>query len=382
MNRSPKYYKPVVPLVNNFKVEIWDNVLKLFESGKYKESLVELITYINPELPAKTANAERTEFSIPHGSIVVNIKIDDEKCFVNVPFLKLPEQNKILILRKINEVNFSPLVLAQIVLEGENLYFRYSSSLNLCEPYKMYSLFREICINADNLDDQLIEKFGAGRFQEPLIEKLSDDENEKAWSMIQNYIKETESAIKYYESKRQYTFVWYTLALFFLKFDNLMLPQGILRTDIEEIITALNNRNINLHSKNERGFKFFNKIKSMSQSELLENLYISEDFIPIRYTFNEQDIRTRLTKSLEYSKSDYAAGDYVLCNLAISYDFLDLVFKYLIPAKIMQHIEEALLESSDKSWAASAKTLLDAMEDIVNDNIKDKKKGFFGSFFK
>jgi hypothetical protein len=62
--------------------------------------------------------------------------------------------------------------------------------------------------------------------------------------------------------------------------------------------------------------------------------------------------------------------------------FLDLVFKYLIPAKIMQHIEEALLESSDKSWAASAKTLLDAMEDIVNDNIKDKKKGFFGSFFK
>jgi hypothetical protein len=105
-----------------------------------------------------------------------------------------------------------------------------------------------------------------------------------------------------------------------------MLPQGILRTDIEEIITALNNRNINLHSKNERGFKFFNKIKSMSQSELLENLYISEDFIPIRYTFNEQDIRTRLTKSLEYSKSDYAAGDYVLCNLAISYDFFRSCF--------------------------------------------------------
>ncbi len=381
MNRSPKYYKPIIPLVNTLKVEIWDNVLNLFESGKYKESLIELITYINPELLSKTGNSDQTEFLIPHGSIVVNIKIHDEKCFVDVPFLKLPEQNKMLILRKINELNFSPLVLAQIVLEDENLYFRYAASLDLCEPYKMYSLFREICINADNLDDQLIEKFGAVRFQEPLIELLSEDKNEKAWLFIQNYIKEAESAIKYYQSKRQDNFVWYTLALFFLKLDYLILPQGILRTDIEEIISALNNGNINLHSRNEKGLKFFNKIKEMSKKELSENLYISETFIPIRYTINAQDILNRFKKSLEYSKSDYAAGDYIMCTLAISYDFLDIIFKYLVPSKIMQHIENKLLESSDKPWDSAAKILLNAMDDIVNDNIKVKKKGFFGSLF-
>ena len=175
MNQSPTYDKSLIGSTQSkINAPYWDTVLSQYENGKHKEALVGILHYLDPELAERTGKADQTQFTVPHGSIVVNFEIADEKVNIWAPFVKLPEQNPIPLLRQAAQINFNPLKLAQVVLEGEDLVFRYSCPLELCEPYKMYDVFYEICTYSDAYDDDFIEKFKARRLREPVIKHYSD----------------------------------------------------------------------------------------------------------------------------------------------------------------------------------------------------------------
>ena len=162
----------------------WDKVLDLFYNGMPEEALIGIIDFVDSQLVQKTGNQDKSEFNIPHGSIILKLKIDKQNFNVTVPFLKVPAANYIPLLRQVTQLNIHPLNLSEIVLENDQLVFKYTCPLEMCEPNKIYNVLKEICTYADLYDDEFIKKFGAAWIHKPVIRRFSRDFINFTWQRI------------------------------------------------------------------------------------------------------------------------------------------------------------------------------------------------------
>jgi hypothetical protein len=366
MDRLLTFKRTQIPSKSKVQRHVWQDATKLFEEGKYHESLIGLFNYVDKDLVAKRGNADKTEFNVPHGSVIVNIKIENEHVKVTVPFLKMPEKNTIPLLRRIAEINFSPLNLATIVLEGDELQFRYSTELKLCEPWKMYYVFREICINADNYDDEFIEKFGAGRLREPKVEYFSEEKQNEIWNTYQGMLSESAQYGEFFENKRLPGFVWDVLLQLFFNIDYLIAPQGALRTKLENAVSYMQNKNYSLQQKIDKGKALFKELQGISKEELCSNLYLSDLFIPIKNTASHENVKETFQKQYETAKKEMGHNDYMGAALSIRYVFLYEFYYSYAPDDIVETITSALEKSSGQPWYDAANILWAAMEQIMS----------------
>lgn len=116
---------------SKIKVDYFDTSVEAFDNGEYLQSFYALLDYVNDEFREKYGNAKGTEFNIPHGSIVVNIKIENDWLLIHAPFLSLPEKNRIPLLRQVAGLNFNAMDLAQVELKKDRLAFEYTCPLAL-----------------------------------------------------------------------------------------------------------------------------------------------------------------------------------------------------------------------------------------------------------
>ena len=147
-----------------------------------------------------------------------------------MPFLEFSDTHKIPLLRKIAEVNFSPLNLAQIKSKNNQLYFKYETPLHLCEPYKIYYVLEEICHNADNMDDELLDLFDVTLLHQPIIKRYDEEVLEKSWGKFQAILEEAFNYIQYFEEKRMEYFNWDIINITLKKIEYILAPNGKLRT--------------------------------------------------------------------------------------------------------------------------------------------------------
>ena len=110
---------------SKIKVDYFDTSVEAFDNGEYLQSFYALLDYVNDEFREKYGNAKGTEFNIPHGSIVVNIKIENDWLLIHAPFLSLPEKNRIPLLRQVAGLNFNAMDLAQVELKKDRLAFEH-----------------------------------------------------------------------------------------------------------------------------------------------------------------------------------------------------------------------------------------------------------------
>ena len=166
MNNNLSFKRTIVgTLKSNVNVDAWNTVLDKFDNKQYAEVVRGCINYVDSAIETKFANTDKTEYNIPHGSIIVQVKITENELVVNAPFLSLEGSKQVPLLRQVAQLNFTPLALSRIDLEDDKLYFRCEVPLDACEPYKVYDIFREICINEmcirDRLYVVLILKYGS-----------------------------------------------------------------------------------------------------------------------------------------------------------------------------------------------------------------------------
>ena len=115
------------------------------------QSFYALLDYVNDEFREKYGNAKGTEFNIPHGSIVVNIKIEDDRLLIHAPFLSLPEKNRIPLLRQVAGLNFNAMDLAQVELKKDRLAFEYTCPLALAILTRFIIFFRRFVTRETNM---------------------------------------------------------------------------------------------------------------------------------------------------------------------------------------------------------------------------------------
>ncbi|MEO0471958.1 MAG: hypothetical protein AAF206_20190 [Bacteroidota bacterium] len=385
MNTAPTFHRSLLGSTQS-KVDAnqWEKVTQLYEAGRYHEAIVGILRYVDPQLPSRTGDEELRHFVIPHGSIVVELSIEAESVSVRAPFLGIRDANQIALLRQVAQINFTPLNLANIMLEGEKLVFSYSSPLDACEPYKMYELFREICYYADYYDDEFIKKFNASRLREPVIHPFPDAQKQRIWDQIQAYLQEAFRYIEHFETKRQFGYAWQIISISLMRIEYFCSPQGLVRSEIEQAM-EVQDANGQLTDKIARGKEFLRKLEQYEAAEFQADLYKTQTFIPYKFRSTIENIRSNFQDAYQSAKQDRDSNDHLSAALSMMQIFLKLFFYNNVNDEIAAPITNALEAASNQAWGKASDELWQAMHHIMTEELQrlpqPKAKGFWGRLF-
>lgn len=363
--------------------DAFDQSVEAFDGGKPLEAFHLLLDYVNPELRETYGNAEGTEFVVPHGSIIVTFKLEDEQLKITAPFLSLPEKNRIPLLRQLVTLNFVTFDLAQVALKGDQLYFEYSCPLALVNPYKIYYVLEEICRTGDKYDDEFETKFGAGRIYEPEVKPYDPQTVDRVYDALQQSCKECMDALSYFETNRQYGYAWNVIATTMLKFMFFAHPQGQLLNVMNQAIREHDREDIPLPEVVAIGKELIESLQKTSKESLAEDLYYVETFIPPKRRSSLSNIQENFKNTYERASKALDNDDHMACCVLIIYKFYEMYHYNDVQDDINAVVVKALKATSGKPWDEAAEILYQAIDDIMEDNLEpdeddddDEQEGF------
>ncbi len=387
-NVLPNYKRPIAsiedPLV---KVEHWDTAVDAFDEKDFKKSILEVLNYINPILLEGKSTDGTVEIVQMQGSAEVHVKITDNIFSVKAPFLKITDQtNKIALLRKVAEVNFSPLSLAQIQLENDELWFEYEMPIELSQPHKVYDILRNVSIYADDYDDMFIDKYKAAFYKEPKYTPLSASEKEEVWSQITAIFKDYKDYTQFFKDKRWDDFQWDNLAISMLKISNMPYVHGKLRSDLIEYIGNLFNSDLDFNFRVDKGVNFMKKLTEKSKEEILKDIYHAEQFISLRWRSSAQIITDRLKHNLERVQNYEKEESNFNLSYYLQFNLLKLIYDYTLEDHYKKAIEDVLEEVSGVCPNDAAPKLAKVFHALQSGSINNQKgrkegKSFFSKLF-
>ncbi|MDR0602940.1 MAG: hypothetical protein LBG80_01385 [Bacteroidales bacterium] len=347
----------------------FDDSEKAFENKQYQQSVYALLDYIDGSFRTKYGNADGTEFSIPHGSIVLHLKIEEEELKITAPFLSLPVKNRVPLLRQVAGLNFNNMDLATIILKDNQLSFEYSCPLSLANPYKIYYVLREICSTGDKYDDEFMTKFGAQRIYEPKITPYDAQTIDTIYDVIQLSCKEGLDALKDFENTRKYGFAWNVIDTTLMKILYSAHPQGQLLNDLNKAVWTMDREDIPLPEIIAQGKQMLERLQSMTKEAFAEDLYYVETFVPDKYRSRLKNIQEVFENSFENVSKAIDNNDFLYCYLVIVFQFYKMYFYNLVQDDINVLVVDALQRSSAKPIEEAAKILYEAMQNIMVGNL-------------
>lgn len=381
MNNLPVFYHSLFDsTASKFDIPSWDKCWKAYEDREYFKSVELLFDYINPELNKKYRSQDKRSYNIPHGSIVVNIKIDDKNIFISAPFLNLPKENTVPLLRQINEINFNEMHLAQIFLRDNALIFEYSCKIHECNPNKLFAVFKKICLTGDKYDDKFIAQFGASHITEPQVKPFKPEKADLCHKTVVKMIEETFEYVKYFEDNRYFGSAWTMLATTIRRIDYYAHPQGQIRNELEQAISEMHSNKLNLPEIVTRAKAYLEKLIKTDAQVFKRDLYDIEVFISYKNRSNLKDIQHNFGKSYERIQKSMDSEHYMDAAMEILYCFYNLYYHNDLQDDINALVSDALKRSSGKTWKEGAPVLYKAINKIMTGETA-VKKGFFATLF-
>lgn len=373
MNKNNNYFPPIhAKKAATRQDEKWDEAITLFNSKQYNKVLPTILDYVGSHLQSKKNG---NTYEIAHGSVVITITQTAEELLIKCPFLNIENAKKVPLMRKLAEIRMHPLNLTNVTLENDLVYFSFSCPINLCEPYKIYGVLREICYYADSYDDEFIEKFDATHLQEPNITPLPGNVKEEAYSNYQKIIEEGIRRFDHYMENRHENNAWYTLNITLKRIEFYAEPQGYLRTVIEKAIDGIFDRNTPFQNRLLNGRASLEKLQSYSIDKFSEDLYQVETFIPHKYSGKKENIRENWEDSYIDAREMIANARFEDATNLLQSCFYGLFYYNLIDESISKPITDALAQANGLDWNQAAHILLKGMEAVMEDNFLDNDYG-------
>jgi hypothetical protein len=373
MNKNNTYVPPIqTKRASTRQDEKWDEALAFFNSKQYQMVLPTLLDYVSSQLQAKK---EGNTYKIPHGSVIITIVETATELSIKCPFLNIAKAKKVPLMRRLAELRMHPLNLTNVTLENDLVNFSFSCPIQLCEPYKIYSVLREICYYADSYDDEFIEKFEATNLQEPKITPFSSDLKQEAFANYQKIISEGIQRFDYYMENRHQHNAWYTLNITLKQIEFYAEPQGYLRTVLEKAIDGIFDSNTPFQSRLLNGKASLEKLKSYTEAKFSEDLYQIETFIPHKYSGKKENIRENWEDTYENAQEMIANAKFEDASVLIQSNFYSLFYYNIVDDGISKPIIDAMVQANGLDWNEAAPLLLKGMQSIMEDNILDNDFG-------
>lgn len=372
MKQTLTYHAPTVAsTASRIDPEAYDRSLEHFEQGEYVAALHALLDYINPELRGKYGNPEGTEFKVPHGSIIVGLKITGERLEIDAPFLALPDKGRIPLLRQIAGLNTNVLDLPCIRLIDSRFHFTYDCPLALTHPAKVYDVLYDICSTGDRYDDEFAAKFGAQRIYEPEVKPYDAETVERIYREIRQTCAECLDAVKGFETDRKYGYAWNVIASALLEILYFAHPQGQLLNELDKAVREHDREDIPVQEVIARGKEAIRKIAAVSQEQLSQDLYFVETFVSDKRRSNLKNIQDNFEKTFDNATAALNADDAMACCVMIVYKFYEMYYYNNVQDDVNAIVSKALRRTSAMPWDEAAPILHAAMERIMEGDLDD-----------
>lgn len=386
---SPRFQRPLEKVGEPVRdPEYWEKANEAYDNKKYKESLIELINYINPKLISDKDKDKDINIVQSQGSVNIYVNITNDRFEIKAPFLKITDKtNTVALLRKVNEVNFESLMLAQIVLKNEDvLQFEFSEDIELCHPHKVYEVIREIAIYSDDYDDEFVERYDADFVQKAEIIPLTEQEKVEINKHLDQIIEDYKNYSKALKEKRLGDFRWDIIIISLLKLGIMPYVNGTLRTDLGEYIYNLLNFDIDFKFRLDKGVNFMNKLCDTPREEIMQNMYHSKQFFSLKSRSSLEILQDEL-KSIDNIIQQYATQkDNMPLFYFLQITFLRIIYYFNLEEHHLNPIFKALEKSANIKLKDAAKILFDLYNQILDGKIEQKKAkrkgGFFSRLFK
>jgi hypothetical protein len=365
MDHCPRYLEPVNRYESKIDTELYRVSAKQFEQKKFEESFRTFMNYVNREMTEKY-EIEKNHWQLPHGSLVLDVAIrPDGFLDISAPFVKLPAERLAPILRRIFDINTNVLTLPLIKLDNDGLFFQYSCPMSLAEPFKIYGVINEICINGDSYDDEFVEKFGAVPLREKQVTYLPAEQVERAWNLFHEVLDEALQYDQYFSMKRWYGFCIEILGQALMKIDYALAPQGYLRTRLENSISQLWARKpaeeiiSNLRADIE-------EYKKLEKEKFAKDFYRTTFFMHAKRTAEIEACQKTMAGRYEWAQQDRQHKSSIGVVMSYEYACYDLQYKFFVPQKLEEELRNTLSACSGKSWEEAAEIAWASFQKIMD----------------
>lgn len=384
-NVLPKFQRPIQGIDEpRAEVANWDKAMDAYDAKNFRTAVIETINYINPGILAGKNTQEHITIVRGQGSAEIHVSITDSTFTVKAPFLRATDTtNKVALYRKIAEVNFNPLTLSQINLKDDTLWFEYEMPIALCQPYKVYDVLREICVYADDYDDEFVEKYKADFYKEASVQPLAGSEAETVWQQIQDILNDYKNYSAFFKEKRWDVFQWDITLISILKIVNMPYVHGTLRTKLQEYVNNMMNNGINFQLRVDKGTNFMQKLCAKSKEDFMNDIYHADVFISLKWRSSVQILQED-AKHLESTVNRYVndGDNFSLCYY-LQYNFLYILYNFNVEEVHKNAIYDVLEKVSGLEPPAAAPKLLDTYYSLLNGSTKaaSGSKGLFAKLF-
>ncbi|MFT3704747.1 MAG: hypothetical protein QM802_20445 [Agriterribacter sp.] len=339
----------------------WNEATDSFDNKDYRKSFYAVFDYLDESILQHYANADKSEIVIPQGSAVVIINIDNESVSIRAPFVQLPADKQLPILRKCTEINFSSMALPQILLENNILTITYSMPLELCEPYKLYDILRDIGVNADKYDDEFVSKFGAVRIMEPQVTPYSDQQLQNIQDTSKAIATEALEYAAYFEGKRDLVLASDALFIGINRLRYYSNPTGMLSNKMSEAISTFYSRNVDMNSKIKAMRTVLESFKNITAEESKDTFYIAYQLIPSKGNASRSYLKDWIGTQYNDAESMFNKENYATATSYSLYTLYIILSDFNIDENSQKAIEYTLKSAAGKPFEEAAAILMKAM---------------------
>ncbi|MDE5844432.1 MAG: YbjN domain-containing protein [Muribaculaceae bacterium] len=352
--------------------EIMEAAVTAFKNHDYVRSIQLLIDALDGDFRERYGNKAGTSFTIPHGSIVVNITIEPTILRISADFLRLPEKGRVAMLRKIAEMNTENLMLARFVKNGDVLKMEYSCPITDTHPHKIHAVIHNICAVGDKYDDELCACFGASRCYTPKITQYTPAQVDDVYNGLHTVGTLALNAASEYCSQRGFVYAWTILCGAIYQFSFFANPQGQLINEIDKAIESMNEERP-IEELVARGVSYLNKLMDISKEDLAKDLYSVEMMVSLKSFASLQSVQEDFEDLYEDTTEAMQKRDYDQVYVRIFYSFYRLVVDNNIPLLLEYHVIMALRNSANLAIKDAAEILHRALGKLIDGEIEPEE---------
>lgn len=360
------------PLAQVRSEEEWYLAETAFDKGNHRQSLEHLFRYLG--FPDCASAAEPSlDFELPHGSIRLRFRCDDQGWSISAPFVRLPEPSEpgpgdslaLALMRQVLEMNTGVLTLARIALRERDFVFEAGDSLANGHPRKLLALITEICTCADSHDDIFVEKFKAGALNPVDLDRFDPDQVSQAWELFHSLLAQAIEDATWFEIRREYGTSWDTLATGILRVQWILFPQGRVGIELKDCQELLYTDDP-IETRITRGRARLKKFLEISEDQLRPYLFKPRFIVPLRPNVEIPGIQSQLGWHHETARGLISDRRYRTAALSMSYITCWLLASFSLPPDIQTQLEEALQRASGMDWKPACEVYYRALDGIMS----------------
>lgn len=314
----------------------WEAAISAFDTENYIVSLTLFLNFLKNDKGSniQTWSEEGVlRFEIIQGSKKIIGQADGEHIEVEAKVAKT-QGLKLAFMKQLMERNYS-LRYSRFALDSNNdISMRFDTDLIDASPYKLYNALKEVAINADKLDDILIDEYADVLLpiDNQHIEDGTPQEKDTKYEYINQWIERVLHSSEELDRKELDAGVAYLLLNLTYKLDYLIKPEGFMMESLERIhrqYFASDNKSI--EEKCDKLIEELKNINSRPKEELTKEIYHTIATFGITSPVNHERVSSFIDGELP-NMEWYLNNDYPNIALAIpGYIAGYCMFEFAVP---------------------------------------------------